>query len=328
MTKWTPFVLAIGLILALYVAWSEGPATASPSPLPGRLVTIEAFASKSVAPRKVIVWLPPSYDQDVANGSAAYDVLYMHDARNLFEPATAMGGETWGVAEAANALMAQGKIRKTIIVGMDNTKARSREYMPNGVYQALSPDDQATLAKAMGGPPLSDGYLKFIVEELKPFIDRTYKTQPGRDHTFIMGSSMGGLISLYALAEYPNVFGGAGCLSTHWPLPAFDLLMRTPQIEQEHSVSAFKQYLGPRLKTLKNHKLWLDHGTETLDRLYGPYQEQIDAFLSSMPADKAPVWTSRVYPGAAHNEASWRAHIDDPLVFLLGTEPGNSKRSK
>jgi enterochelin esterase-like enzyme len=143
-----------------------------------------------------------------------------------------------------------------------------------------------------------------------------------------MGSSMGGLISLYALAEYPNVFGGAGCLSTHWPLPAFDLLMRTPQIEQEHSVSAFKQYLSPRLKTLKNHKLWLDHGTETLDRLYGPYQVQMDAFLRALPAGQGPVWTSRVYPGAAHNEASWRAHIDDPLVFLLGTGPGNSKNSK
>jgi predicted alpha/beta superfamily hydrolase len=111
--------------------------------------------------------------------------------------------------------------------------------------------------------PHSDNYLRFLVQELKPFIDATYRTRPEREATFIMGSSMGGLISLYALCEYPDVFAGAGCVSTHWPAVNGVIL----------------PYLQERLPAPGRHKLYFDYGTETLDAEYEPYQLEVDALL-------------------------------------------------
>ena len=211
--------------------------------LPGRLVHYPAMAADGLLPRNVTVWLPDGYDRDTRR----YAVLYMHAERNLFAPETATGGETWGVAEVLQRLVDAGTVRPAIIVGIDNTPARSREYMPAKVAALLPDDTRAALAAGTGGPPLSDAYLRFIVERLKPMIDRTYRTDPSRLATFSMGSSMGGLISLYAVAEYPRVFGGAGCLSTHWPLPLFAPGSPDPALPREPVVAAFTAYLAPRL---------------------------------------------------------------------------------
>lgn len=279
--------------------------------LPGRLERMPAMTSAHVAARDVIVWLPDDYD----TGRHRYAVLYMHDARNLFEPATAMGGETWGVAEALTRMRAAGRVRRTIVVGIDNTGARSREYMPRKVFDALPAADRERLAASMGGAPVSDAYLKFIVGELKPLIDGKYRTDANRDATFVMGSSMGGLISLYAATEYPAVFGGAGCLSTHWPLPMFNADL-TPVLPFEPVVAAFETYLTPRLSRAAP-RLWFDHGDRHLDASYAPYQARIDRLLVARGLRPDRDFASRAYPGAAHNEAAWRARIDDPLTFLL-----------
>ena len=189
-------------LLALLLALLAAPAGA----LPGQLVRFPATATPGLAPRNVTVWLPPGYDGD----RHRYAVLYMHDERNLFDPATATGGQTWGVAEALTRLQAAGTVRPTIVVGIDNTPERRREYMPAGVAALLPPADRARFEASIGGPPLSDAYLRFIVRDLKPMIDRRFRTDPRRSATFLMGSSMGGLISLYGVTEYPRVVGGAG----------------------------------------------------------------------------------------------------------------------
>ena len=147
----------------------------------------------------------------------------------------------------------------------------------------------------------SDEYLRFLVEELKPFVDARYRTLPGRDDTVVMGSSMGGLISLYALAKYPDVFGGAGAVSTHWP--AGD--------------GAMVDWLAAHLPA-GTHRIWFDHGTETLDAGYALYQLRMDAAMQAAGWMRGRDWESRVYEGAAHDEKSWRARVDQPLRFLLG----------
>ena len=297
-------------LLALLLMLAALPAQA----LPGRLVRHPAMTAVGLAPRDVTVWLPDGYDRD----RHRYAVLYMHDARNLFDPATAMGGHTWGVAEALSRLIAEGKTRRTIIVGIDNTPARSREYMPAKVFAALPPAERAQLAAGIGGEPQSDAYLRFIVRELKPSIDRTYRTDPRRGATFIMGSSMGGLISLYALTEYPKVFGGAGCLSTHWPLPLFTADNSAPALPFEPVIAAFTTYLGPRLPASGRARLWFDHGDQGLDAHYAPYQQRIDALLAGRHLRSGQDYLSHIFPGATHNEPSWAARIDQPLAFLLG----------
>lgn len=264
-----------------------------------RLVRHDAFPSAFVDPRRVDVWLPPGYD---ANATERYPVIYFHDGQNLFDPRLAYGGNTWGIDEAMHRLIAAGKTRGAIIVGLwNNGLTRFPEYMPRKAVTT------ADLGFGVGNQRLpaalirSDDYLKFIVEELKPFIDRTYRTLPDRAHTSIAGSSMGGLISGYALAEYPAVFGAAACVSTHWP--AGDGCV----------VDYFAQHL-PRAGA---HRLYFDFGTATLDALYEPFQQRMDAALRTLGYTEGRDWLTKKFPGAEHNEKAWSARVDLPLEFLL-----------
>jgi predicted alpha/beta superfamily hydrolase len=169
------------------------------------------FESKYVETRHIDVWMPPGYYDD----EAPYPVIYMHDGQNLFDPVLAAYNVDWGVDEAVSRLIATRGLNGAIVVGIWNTDFRWQEYMPAKPLKGPAMKQvRADFLDVAGGPSIADEYLKFIVEELKPFIDSRYRTLPDRAHTFIMGSSMGSLISLYAVSEYPDVFGGAGCIST------------------------------------------------------------------------------------------------------------------
>jgi len=154
----------------------------------------------------------------------------------------------------------------------------------------------------------SDRYLQFIVTELKPFIDSTYRTLAGRADTFVMGSSMGGLISAYAVAEYPDVFGGAACVSTHWPA----------------GNGAVIDYLASHLPDHASHRLYFDYGTATLDALYEPYQQRMDVVMRQAGYVEGRNWLTLRFDGAEHNEQAWRQRAALPLQFLLGAGSGDS----
>ena len=265
----------------------------------GHIETLPAIASRFVAPRRVDVWLPPGYD---AHPSARYPVIYMHDGQNLFDPVTSFGGISWEVDQVMCRLMKDGRIPGAIIVGIWNTAlGRFADYMPQ---KAVAGE---VVAHYAGGPTISaadldsDAYLKYLVAELKPAIDRQYRTEPDQAHTFVMGSSMGGLISAYALCEYPAVFGGAACLSTHWP--AGD--------------GAMIDYLARHLPAPMGHRLYFDYGTATLDAQYGPFQQRMDAVMKAAGYTEGSDWITKKFPGAEHSEKSWRLRVDVPLLFLL-----------
>lgn len=266
----------------------------------GTVRTLPSLHSKYVANRRVDVWLPPDYDADRRH---RYPVMYMHDGQNLFDPSHTFAGIDWGVDEAMTRLIADGKVRPAIVVAIWNSPKRFAEYMPQ---KAVTTDTVATGVEAYPPQPASDlagdAYLRYLVEELKPAIDRDLRTLPGREDTFVVGSSMGGLISLYAIAEYPQVFGGAAALSTHWP--AGD--------------GAMVAWFGAHLPDPRTHRLYLDHGDATLDAGYAPYQQRIDALLRAGGYREGDDWITRFYPGAEHHERAWRARIDVPLQFLLG----------
>jgi len=257
------------------------------------------FPSQFVAPREVDVWLPPGYDRDSAE---RYPVIYAHDGQNLFDPKTSYAGVPWSVDEALLRLIAAGKTRGAIVVGIWNTPARSAEYMPQKAVAVRSAKEVAGLVYAPDVPLQSDAYLRFVVTELKPFVDRTYRTATDRAHTFIMGSSMGGLISAYAIAEFPEVFGGAACVSTHWP--AGD--------------GAVIDYLARHLPPPGAHKFYFDYGTATLDAGYEPFPQRMEAAMRAAGSTEGSLWLTRKFPGAAHAEQSWRERVDIPLAFLLG----------
>ena len=193
-----------------------GGAPPVPPGVTGILRTHENMPSRFVDARRIDVWLPPGYEQDPLR---RFPVLYMHDGQNLFDPALSYIGVDWGMDEVLTRLAAEGRIREAIVVGIWNTPKRFQEYMPaKAITESGLPESWPDMAWMQKERVVSDDYLRFLVEELKPFIDTTYRTLPGRGDTAIMGSSMGAFISLYALTEYPDVFGGAGCVSTHWPL--------------------------------------------------------------------------------------------------------------
>jgi predicted alpha/beta superfamily hydrolase len=263
----------------------------------------EQLAFDGLLPRNVDVWVPSAYAADV---DRAFPVIYMHDGQNLFEPEKAYTGVTWGVAEAIERLSAEGKIEPAIVVGIWNTENRFGEYQPTKPFR--TPKGERIIKRIKRDKRMrdvnfcADDYLRFIVESLKPMIDGNYRTKTDPYNTFIMGSSMGGLISLYAVCEYPEVFGGAGCLSTHWPVVRWVIL----------------PYLEGHLPSPEDHRFYFDHGTVELDRQYGRWQKKVDAVMLNKGYQPEVSWLTKVYKGDRHHEECWQARIDVPLTFLLG----------
>lgn len=300
-------------LLAAFAALPLATAARAEGPSEGRLIEHPGVTSAFARDRDVTVWLPPGYDADP---SARWPVLYMHDGQNLFDGSRAAYGKAWEVDDHVTRLAATGQIRAPIVVGVHNTPQRLLEYVPADLIRALPEDMRADIQAIYGGEPLSDGYIRFLAEELKPMIDRTYRTLPDTGNTAVMGSSMGGLISLYALMKRPDVFGGAGCLSTHWPLKVEGLEAPAALNPwRERLVAAWTGVVGAGLPDPATHRLYFDRGDETLDQFYAVFQSRID------DAVRAAGWgpdrfRSLVFPGAEHNEASWNQRLDVPLAFL------------
>ncbi len=270
-----------------------------------QIVHFESFPSKFVPARNIDIWLPSNYSND-----KKYSVLYMHDGQMLFDSTTTWNKQAWMVGQTMEKLIAENKIKETIVVGISNiSELRTIEYFPNKAYQLLPDNIKDDLHKErLKTKPESDNYLKFITKELKPYIDETYNTYTDMENTFIAGSSMGGLISMYAICEYPEIFGGAACLSTHWP-GGFEENIEIP--------TAFKQYMEINIPSFKNHKIYFDYGTETLDSLYKPYQLMIDTLMITKGYKNNSNWITKEFHGHAHTETDWAKRLFIPLEFLL-----------
>jgi predicted alpha/beta superfamily hydrolase len=283
-------------------------AAAEPAmPMPAQLVQHADFQSDFVQTRNLSIYLPAGYRAD---GDATYPVIYAHDGQNLFTPGFSYGGVEWGLDEAATHLFAGGDARPAIIVGIWNTSERWQEYAPQKAIERLTGEvDSDWLGSEL--PELKgDAYLRFITEELKPYIDATYRTQADADNTLIMGSSMGGLISLYAIAEYPDTFSRAAAVSIHWPLadPGSTVSAQADTVMQA--------YLETSGIDPAKHAIWFDRGTETLDAAYAPHAAVMEAWFrtNGWPDDRA---IFREYPGTDHSEGAWAERADQILTFLL-----------
>ncbi|HMI07169.1 MAG TPA: alpha/beta hydrolase-fold protein [Flavobacterium sp.] len=279
----------------------------------GDLKHFPNFTSKYIMPRNIDVWFPDGYSKN-----EKYAVLYMHDGQMLFDASTTWNKQAWEVDEVAGKLQLEKKTQKFIVVGITSiSEIRHSNLFPQKPFESLSQQTQDSLY-ALGqdkNQPLfgtkvdSDNYLKFIVKELKPFIDHTFSVKTDKANTFIVGSSMGGLISLYAICEYPDVFGGAACLSTHWP--------GTFSVVNNPIPKAFLDYMKRNLPSPMMHKIYFDYGDQTLDALYEPYQKEADLIMMAKGFDGTN-WVTKKFPGADHSEKSWEARLDVPLLFLLG----------
>jgi enterochelin esterase-like enzyme len=204
-------------------------------------------------------------------------------------------------------------------VGVWNSGAgRHADYFPQEPFVDLSDENKMKIsqAKRPEGSAVfqriairSDAYLEYLVQVVKVFVDEHYPTLKDRDHCFISGSSMGGLISLYAVCKYPEIFGGTACLSTHWP--------GIFQTDDNPFPESMFLYLKNRLPDVATHRIYFDLGTKTLDSLYARYQQQVDGIMKSKGFTSYH-WITKVFEGDDHSERSWAGRLGIPLAFLLG----------
>ena len=240
----------------------------------------EGLAGKGLRHRRdVSVWLPPSYDQEPSN---TYAVLYMHDGQNVFDPSTSFTGHDWHVDEIADSLIRRGSMEEIIVVAINNSPDRTAEYSDSELGRA---------------------YASFVVNDVKPMIDRAYRTKPDAANTAVMGSSMGGLISFLFVWWHPDVFSKAGCLSS-----AF-------MVDNDRILNEFGEYSGPR----KNIRVYLDCGTIELESRLKPGSDRMAALLKARGYMEGRDWIYIVEEGAEHNERAWAGRVWRPLVFLFGT---------
>ncbi|MEH0157811.1 alpha/beta hydrolase-fold protein [Limibacter armeniacum] len=281
----------------------------------GEIRRLSSFPSAFISSRNVDIWLPAGYTAD-----KEYDVLYMHDGQMLFDDNITWNKQEWGVDEVASALMRDGEVRDFIVVGIWNggSEYRTIEYFPQTPFESIEKVKQDSILSVfrsneqfkLADKPMSDRYLKFLVKELKPHVDSTFSTNQGRENTFVAGSSYGGLISLYAICEYPEVFGGAACISTHWP-GTFDT-------KNNPIPDVFLSYMREHLPDPATHKIYFDYGTATLDSLYPPIQQKADQIMKEKGFKKGKNWVTKKYEGAAHTETDWNARLAVPVTFLFG----------
>lgn len=280
---------------------------------PGTLTRVSLASSETGISRNIDIWLPDDYDTAVK-----YSVIYMHDGQMLFDSTATWNRQEWGVDETVAGLLAADSIKPCIIVGIWNRdKYRYTEYFPEKALDYIPRRLKARMIrKAMMGQALGDTYLRFLVNDVKPYIDANFSTLTGSENTVVMGSSMGGLISLYAICEYPEVFGGAGCISTHLPMKGVGIFTRN----DNRVARGFRKYLSEKLPPPARHRIYFDYGTETLDKWYGPYQKKVDKLIESAGYKAGENWKTVKYEGDDHSERSWSRRLGNPLKFLLGSD--------
>ena len=264
----------------------------------GRLVYWTDVASAHLGPaRHVEIWLPLSYDAD---SSTRYPVLYMHDGQNLFDPRIANTGVDWGVDEAVVRLAQRGVIRPVIVVGVWNSAERTPEYSP---WQR------------------APAYARFLIEELMPRVNAEFRTLTGPGNTAVMGSSMGGLLSFYLVTHHPEAFGACGCVSTAFVLSealVASNLRGGGVTGSPDTVPYILRDIERGLRVPRGARYWFDYGTRGIDARFGPTHDAVRAWLLRQGLVEGRDFVVRRYEGADHNEAAWRARLDDPLTFLFG----------
>lgn len=311
------FLQAASLAAALPLVgcrWREDP---MPIVASGRVERLAAFPSKHVDARNVDVWLPAGDD-----GRTPRPVLYMHDGQAVFDGAMALSRTGWRVDAAIQAVTAgKPELAPMVVAIWNHPTDRHLEFFPQPMLDRL---DRAARERAGETLPLtmrafagslvehgrskSEAYLRFLVEELKPAIDARFATRTDRDGTFIMGSSMGGLITVNAALSYPKVFGAAASMSTHW----IGLLERNDEIS-DAAVAWLREALPAPGDGLR---LYMDRGTTEMDAAYAHAQAQVDALFRERGFGPPQV-VSRVFDGAGHNEADWARRLAGPIGFLV-----------
>lgn len=238
--------------------------------------------------RKIWIYLPEGYE--AKKNKKRYPVIYMQDGQNLFDDYTSGFGE-WGVDECLDSLISNGE-RAAIVVGIDCGEKRLTEYNPYYVEKF--------------GEGEGDKYVEFLAKTLKPYIDKNYRTQKQKENTFIAGSSMGGLISYYALLTYPKTFGNAGVFSpAFWTAPAIRTLTDS---------------IAPSV----DGKIFFYMGGQEEEKYVSDMKEVAD----SIGKKSSAIIYTVIDPLGKHNEQAWRKWFAEFYYWVMGDGFNNQVKAE
>lgn len=250
------------------------------------------------------IWVPEEFSKE-----KNYAVLYMHDGQNLYDASTTWNHQSWEMDQTACKLIESKETKPFIIVGIhSDPKKRVSQLMPQQAVANAGLSELMAEVKLKGEPILGDKYADFVVNTLKPYIDDNYPVLTDRENTIVMGSSMGGLMSLYLICLYPETFGGAGCLSTHW----------YGSLDAGNTFGdAMMNFVNSYLPDSSTHRIYFDHGTSTIDAYYGPWNTKALLIAQDKGYKYGENLDSYVDYGAPHEESAWANRVNRPLKFLL-----------
>ena len=249
----------------------------------GTVIYHRSIKGEGLRNRDLVVWLPPGYALDI---DQRYPVLYMQDGQNIFDPATSYAGVDWAIDESADRLIRAGNIKPMIVVGIYNTKDRTAEYSPGKKGAA---------------------YMDFVVNVVKPLIDRTYRTWRGREHTLVGGSSSGGTISFMLAWDHPEIFSSAICMS-----PAFKVGPGKDFTEFD-----FIPYFEVTQEKPRDVFFYIDNGGVELDGILQPGIEEMLASLEQWGYREGKNWIFIHEPEAKHFESAWAERFPGALIRTL-----------
>jgi predicted alpha/beta superfamily hydrolase len=264
------------------------PAGATCLPIPAGKLWVHELSSRIFGNTRLLrVWLPPDYD---GWGETRYPVLYLNDGQNLFDPATAFAGVHWQVGETATRLIAEQKIPPLIIVGIDNTKNRAQEYIP---YPSRDPRVLNAKGKC---------YPDFLQREVMPLIEERYPILKGPENTGLGGSSLGGLITLYAQLAAPGAFGR--------------LLIESPSlfVAKRKILGESRRFRGWPARVYLGVGMRETGQAEKDEGIVGDVRELEDV-LREAGLDESRLKV-RIGEGAGHSELAWAARFPEALEFL------------
>src|SRR3569623_2847886 len=211
-----------------------------------------------------------------------------------------------------------GRIAPAIVGGIASTATRFVDYAPALILDRLPDAARGVIEASWGGAARSRAYAELVIEDVEPLIDAHFPTCAHADATFLGGSSLGAVAALETLARYPDRVAGAACLSAHLsllPVTETELLTADFAADATRAVGAFARDCLP---PAGRHAVWIDRGALGIDRFYGPTHAAIGSALHGLGYVDGVDLATHLYPGVGHDEAAWRARLDDALPFLLG----------
>jgi predicted alpha/beta superfamily hydrolase len=282
--------------------WAPQGATRPSSPSVVGTLKLHEIDSEALKRRRTIrVWLPDAYG---AEPNARFDVLYMQDGQNCFDRATSAFGREWEIDETLTKLIAEKAVRPLIVVGIDNGGAERVEEYTYEKASATAPAGGGAL-RQRGGRGAE--YARFLLTEVKPFVEKQYRVNTGQAHAFIGGSSLGGLVSLEIARRHSGTFGGVIAMS-----PTLRWGERALAEDLERDAGG-----------LAHARIWVDMGTRELgdDPRAAARNEQLVAEARRLDAVLARQGVEHrlfVADGAEHNETAWAARFGQAIAYVLG----------